>query len=157
MASLTNDSDNDGIANTVEDANANGMVDSGETDANSIDSDGDGIQNGSESGYTLADIGPCPEPDPDEPNFCGPEGSVTGLLTAYFDGLPTDDKGNFDPNVPDTDADGLLDGAEDANLDGAVDTGESDPTLADTDEDGLSDGDEVNIYLTDPKPFTCSR
>ena len=47
-----------------------------------------------------ADGGTCPEPDPEDPNFCGPEGSATGLLTVYLDGLATDDPANFDPNIP---------------------------------------------------------
>jgi len=48
-----------------------------------------------------------------------------------------------DPNNPDTDFDGLTDGAE------FLDLG-TDPNLGDTDSDGLSDGEEVNTYATDP-------
>jgi len=48
-----------------------------------------------------------------------------------------------DPLLPDTDGDGLSDGDE-ANVYG------TDPLLPDTDGDGLSDGDEVDIYGTDP-------
>ena len=65
--------------------------------------------------------------------------SAAGLLT--------------DPNNPDSDGDGLCDGAvavggvcaagEDLNGNGRIDAGETDPTLADTDGDGLSDGFEV--------------
>ncbi|MCB1125814.1 MAG: hypothetical protein KDM81_04920 [Verrucomicrobiae bacterium] len=47
------------------------------------------------------------------------------------------------PGAPDTDGDGLQDGAE------IADHG-SDPLLADTDADGLEDGPEVNTYGTDP-------
>ncbi|MEE9332558.1 MAG: hypothetical protein V3U65_00515 [Granulosicoccaceae bacterium] len=47
-----------------------------------------------------------------------------------------------DPLDPDTDDDGLLDGAE-------IVVG-SDPLLADTDGDTLTDGDEVNQHKTDP-------
>ncbi|NDG72512.1 MAG: hypothetical protein EBY32_14700 [Proteobacteria bacterium] len=46
--------------------------------------------------------------------------------------------------VPDTDGDGLSDGAE-------VNTYGTDPKKADTDGDGLSDGAEANAYRTDPK------
>jgi hypothetical protein len=55
-----------------------------------------------------------------------------------------------DPTRADTDADGLSDGEEDENANGAVDEGETDPLLRDTDGDGLSDGAEVNDYGTDP-------
>lgn len=48
------------------------------------------------------------------------------------------------PNNPDTDGDGLKDGAE-------VNTHQTNPKKADTDGDGLSDGDEINTHQTDPK------
>lgn len=48
-----------------------------------------------------------------------------------------------DPQNPDTDGDGLTDGAE-------VHTYGSNPLNTDTDGDGLSDGDEVNTYGTNP-------
>ena len=68
-----------------------------------------------------------------------------------------------DPNNPDTDGDGLSDGAEDANRDGqiagdtngnrVVDNGEiwteTDPLDPDSDDDGLPDGWEVS-YQFDP-------
>lgn len=49
-----------------------------------------------------------------------------------------------DPNDPDTDGDGLQDGAE-------VNEYGTDPLNSDTDGDGLTDGEEVNSYNTDPK------
>jgi hypothetical protein len=71
-----------------------------------------------------------------------------------------------DPNNPDTDNDGLKDGAEvndhktnplnsDSDLDGLKDGAEvnehkTDPNDRDTDKDGLSDGDEVNKHRTNP-------
>ncbi len=71
-----------------------------------------------------------------------------------------------DPNNPDTDGDGLLDGEEyltyktdplnpDTDGDGLTDFEEvkstgTNPLVADTDGDGLSDGDEVHKYKTDP-------
>jgi hypothetical protein len=45
---------------------------------------------------------------------------------------------------PDSDADGLLDGEEDANHSGGVDPGETNPNDADSDDDLLLDGCEVN-------------
>jgi outer membrane protein OmpA-like peptidoglycan-associated protein/opacity protein-like surface antigen len=71
-----------------------------------------------------------------------------------------------DPNNPDTDGDGLMDGEEvntyytnplnpDTDADGLKDGDEvhkykTDPNKADTDGDGLNDGDEVLKYKTDP-------
>jgi outer membrane protein OmpA-like peptidoglycan-associated protein/opacity protein-like surface antigen len=71
-----------------------------------------------------------------------------------------------DPNNPDTDGDGLMDGEEvnkyftdplnpDTDGDGLKDGEEvhnynTDPNKADTDGDGLNDGDEVLKYNTDP-------
>jgi hypothetical protein len=50
-----------------------------------------------------------------------------------------------DPTDADTDDDGLIDGAEDADHDGHVDAGETDPLNADTDGDGILDGTERGI------------
>lgn len=64
-----------------------------------------------------------------------------------------------DATNPDSDGDGLCDGAasvsgvcvggEDANANGIVDPGESDPNLPDSDFDGVSDLDEITVYLSD--------
>ncbi|MCB8942626.1 MAG: protein kinase [Ardenticatenaceae bacterium] len=61
------------------------------------------------------------------------------------DGLSNDQEvvTRTDPNNPDSDGDGLLDGQE------ALDLG-TNPTNRDTDGDFLSDGEEVNLYGTDP-------
>ncbi len=48
-----------------------------------------------------------------------------------------------DPNNPDSDGDGLLDGAE-------VNLYATDPSHTDSDRDGLLDGDEINVYATNP-------
>lgn len=48
-----------------------------------------------------------------------------------------------DPKNPDTDSDGLRDGAE-------VNQHKTDPLKADSDVDGLNDGDEVNRFKTNP-------
>ena len=62
-----------------------------------------------------------------------------------LDGLLTSEElsNGTDPNDPDTDDDGLLDGVE-------VFTTGTDPLLNDTDGDWLLDGDEILIYGTDP-------
>ncbi len=61
------------------------------------------------------------------------------------DGLPTGQEGpiSTNPNEPDSDDDGLSDGAE-------VNTHGTDPLNPDTDGDGLLDGAEVNTHGTDP-------
>ena len=46
------------------------------------------------------------------------------------------------PRVPDTDGDGIVDGNEDRNQNGRVDSGELDPRRVDTDGDLLPDGAE---------------
>jgi uncharacterized repeat protein (TIGR02543 family) len=72
----------------------------------------------------------------------------------------------LDPLIPDTDGDGLNDGAEqnthstspfndDSDSDGLLDGAEvlthfSNPNKADTDDDGLTDKQEVETYLTNP-------
>ena len=70
-----------------------------------------------------------------------------------------DPESTTDPSDPDSDDDGLLDGDEDSNGDGATEytiggtgtdgSGETDPNVADTDGDTLSDGDEVLVYTTE--------
>ena len=51
------------------------------------------------------------------------------------------------PNSDDTDGDGLMDGNEDKNQNGAVDAGEVDPRKWDTDGDLLSDGLEFGLTV----------
>jgi hypothetical protein len=94
--------------------------------------------------------------------------SAMSLVDTDGDGL-TDAEENAlgtDPNDPDSDDDGLSDGAEvndygtdplnsDTDGDTLSDDDEinlygTDPTLKDTDGDTLSDGDEINLYGTDP-------
>ncbi len=101
------DSDNDGIPDRIEDANLNGIMDPGETDPYNADTDGDGIWDGVELGYTLADIGP-------------------GTDTAVF--FPDSDPTTTTlPLDPDTDGDGTSDGDEDTNGNGLLEAGEGDP------------------------------
>jgi hypothetical protein len=55
-----------------------------------------------------------------------------------------------DPNVADTDGDGLSDGQEDQNHNGVRDGSESNALVADTDGDGFSDGFEITTSHTSP-------
>jgi len=133
------DSDNDGIPDGVEDSNCNGVLDAGETDPNNPDTDGDGLQDGTELGVTT------PVPDPDG------AGPLTGTNLALF--VPDADTATTtDPRDRDSDDDGLADGAEDANANGRFDAGESDPNNPDTDGDGLLDGTERGITAPIPDP-----
>lgn len=61
------------------------------------------------------------------------------------DGLANDEEygQETDPNLSDTDNDGLSDGEE-------VNQHETDPLLVDTDEDGLTDGAEINSHGSNP-------
>ena len=77
-----------------------------------IDTDDDGIQDGTELGYTLYDIGPDTNTDIFQPDL--------------------DPESTTDPLDDDTDNDGLLDGEEDTNHNGRVDPGERDPNIKDS-------------------------
>lgn len=91
------------------------------------DTDGDGLPDTWETRYGLT-VGV---------NDAGDDGDGDQLINS------DEFAGGTDPGDPDTDADGLEDGAE------IADHG-TDPLLADTDGDGLADGAEVNLYGTDP-------
>ena len=108
------DADDDGIPDMDEDANQNGILDMDETDPCSPDTDGDGIQDGTELGLTLASIGP----DTD-----------TSLFIPDMDPDST-----TNPLAIDTDYDGLTDGEEDTNFNGRLDglDGEHDPEFYDS-------------------------
>ncbi len=145
---LDTDTDDDGLTDGQEALAAD------PTDPANPDSDSDGLPDGLELGVT-------------EP---APPGVGVGPLRADFDGTDTtspnwvpdaDPTTTTDPTNPDTDEDGLLDGEEDANGDGAVtdpvvgDTGtmgsgETNPEDDDSDNDGLLDGFEVNTSGSDP-------
>jgi hypothetical protein len=105
------DTDDDGILDGVEDANHNGIVDTGETKPCDPDSDSDGVQDGTETGLTTDDVG-----------------SETDLTVFMPDADPST---TTNPTLADTDGDGLLDGEEDVNANGRVDPGEGDPNVHD--------------------------
>jgi len=99
-----NDTDNDGLTN-VQETNIY------HTDPNNPDTDGDGIQDGTELGYTLADVGSDTDTNVFQPDQ--DPGTTTNPLNS------------------DTDRDGLSDGQEDTNHDGAVNNDERDPAYKD--------------------------
>jgi Regulator of Chromosome Condensation (RCC1) repeat protein/lectin-like protein len=99
------DSDEDGIADGIEDLNGDGAVGIGETDASLVDTDGDSLPDGLELGLisgTLDTNGSIFAPDADP------------LSTT-------------DPLTADTDGGGVDDGIEDQSQDGGVNTWETDP------------------------------
>ncbi|MDH4382869.1 MAG: hypothetical protein QE509_13405 [Gammaproteobacteria bacterium] len=111
------DSDDDGITDGVEDANANGLVDAGETAPCEADTDGDGVSDGVEKSVTSGVA------DPDG------SGPLTGTDPLLFT-PDADPASQTDPTLADTDGDGYSDGQEDLNRDGGIAPGESDPGSA---------------------------
>ena len=118
LDSLDADTDDDALADGTEDANQNGVIDSAETDPCDPDSDGDDLQDGTELGITA------PVADPDG------AGPLRGTNVSVF--IPDSDPGSTtDPLDEDSDNDGRLDGEEDKNQNGRVDSGETDPFVSD--------------------------
>ncbi|NNE60937.1 MAG: hypothetical protein HKN35_08590, partial [Woeseia sp.] len=140
-SALDADTDDDGIVDGVE-LGANGVRDPGETDPLDFDSDDDGLGDGLESGIAAGASGGVS--DGNATPYAGTAGGFVG------DAAPGS---TTNPLAADTDGDGINDGVEDANQDGATvntiggtgtdGSGETDPNAADTDGDGLNDGDEV--------------
>ena len=118
------DSDDDGLSDGEEvEPGADGYI----TDPNNPDTDGDGVWDGTEVGETTGVA---------DPDGAGPlEGTDMGVFVP-----DQDDATTTDPTQPDTDGDGLNDGAEDVDGNGQVDPGEPDPNNPDTDGDGVLDG-----------------
>ena len=127
MRPWDSDTDDDGIPDGAEDKNANGIVDVGETDPCNADTDSDGVLDGTELGYTNG----ATDPDGDGP-LAG-----TDVFVFIAD---SDPNSVSNATTDDTDSDGLLDGQEDQNANGARDSNETDINNPDTDGDGLEDG-----------------
>lgn len=130
------DSDDDGIADGVEDANGDGAANHGETMAHQADSDLDGLFDGLELGleYGTADT----------------DGRV---FMSDDDPLTT-----TDPLNADSDGGGVPDGVEDHDRNGAVDTWDTDPN--DTHDEalavyfsGILPGGTVHLEVWNATPF----
>ncbi|MDP8203206.1 MAG: OmpA family protein [Candidatus Tenebribacter mawsonii] len=107
------------------------------------DSDGDGIEDKldkcpfvPEDFDDFEDEDGCPDYDNDGDALADSVETNTGVFISA-------DSTGTDPNVADTDMDGVNDYDE-------VYTYKTDPNSIDTDGDSLSDGDEINNYQTDP-------
>jgi hypothetical protein len=154
------DTDGDGWTDDVEDADGDGIIDSGETDPRNADTDGDLLADGyvliSGSSYWGEDVDrddtyDSGEPNPLDPDSDGdnvPDGHEFKILHDAGNGYrDTDGDGNIDICDFDSDNDGLTDWEEncDGNLrdyDGSDDSYETNPYDNDTDDDGLLDGAE---------------
>jgi hypothetical protein len=123
------DTDDDGIIDGIEDTNHNGIVDAGETNPCSSDSDADGVQDGTEIGLTTSAI------------------SIDTDLSVF---IADEDTASITyPTIPDTDGDGFTDGEEDSNYNGVVELGETDPTtkMGDVDGNGIQDLTDLLLAL----------
>jgi hypothetical protein len=135
------DTDADGLLDGAEDANANAVVDPGETDPTVWDTDGDGWGDGEETDCQTdpTDGGDVPA-DNDDDHVCDrldPDDDNDGLDDETERAL------GLDPFDPDTDGDGIPDGLEVLGPDMLPNTGDepgTDPLDPDLDQDGLPDG-----------------
>ncbi|AUX38712.1 cell surface SD repeat-containing protein [Sorangium cellulosum] len=134
------DTDDDGVGDGDEELWNRDTDNDSLVNARDVDSDNDGLLDATEIGLT-----DCNGPGTDTlAGHCVPDGDAGATTT--------------DPLDSDTDNGGVLDGSEDADLDGVLDAGETDPTTGhgaddsgndDIDGDGLSD--LVEQYIgTDP-------
>ncbi|MBI5609949.1 MAG: OmpA family protein, partial [Deltaproteobacteria bacterium] len=160
----TADTDKGGSPDGKEDANANGKIDSGETDPNvaaddvaSADSDGDGLSDDEEKkigtdpkkadtdGDGLSDgeevlIGTDPtDGDSDGDGLGDAQEVAAGDPKSYDAGKDTD------PMDADSDDDGLKDGDEKNASGPLAGRGKTDPLKSDSDGDGIADGVEVGV------------
>ena len=119
------------------------------TPVNAADTDSDGLPDSYEQ--VLIDANPSDAVT----NLTHVKGPANFPATSDFDNDASSDVQEYarvtNPNNPDSDGDGLMDGPETGTgtFVSASDAG-SNPLLNDTDGDTLTDGPEVNIYQTDP-------
>lgn len=156
------DGDGDGLPNDDEATNG--------TDPNSADTDGDGVTDGEEVLGTddpTTPYTPTGTSDPLDP--CDPL-PTNIACDGDSDGIPNDDEATngTDPDNPDTDGDGVLDGEEVFGVDNPgtpyIPVGTSDPLnpcdplptspTCDQDGDGLDNGDEVDNGTDPTNPDT---
>ncbi|MBM4378986.1 MAG: VWA domain-containing protein, partial [Deltaproteobacteria bacterium] len=115
---LVDGPDNAGQGWPGEDKNGNGLVDPGETSPVQPDTDADGIPDGTEVGVTdNPNPGHCPgfTPLPPGTSPCAAGAANPGCALGT------------NPLQPDSDGDGIPDGAEDTDQDGVLDVGELNP------------------------------
>jgi outer membrane protein OmpA-like peptidoglycan-associated protein len=120
---LDADTDDDGILDGNEKGKLTEDGVGGGTDPTDADTDGDKLLDGLEKGLT-------------EPQQSAKDPDATDLAVFQAD---TDPSTKTSPMDGDSDDDGLKDGTEDADHDGAQDANETDPNIFDTDGDGMDD------------------
>ncbi|MHC3993687.1 putative metal-binding motif-containing protein [Thiomicrolovo sp. ZZH C-3] len=185
---LSPDTDGDGVSDAAETTNGtdpndpdtdnDGLNDGQEltasTDALDADTDDDGIMDGIEVGLSLNPLDN--DSDNDGLNDGLEIGNTTGIPGGTSDGAaaiaysgtdpswqPDNDPATHtDPLDPDSDNDGLCDGAatvaavcssgEDMNVNGTVDVSETNPADADTDDDAVADGSDPNPLTFESSP-----
>lgn len=142
------DSDNDGINDVIEigygalDLDHDGHIDT------IIDTNGDGLNDGSSGTIFTDGDGSVPDGKPQDNADANSTAYGSVLADGTFgenNGQPDlDDDGDGIPNFLDTDSDNdlLLDEIEDSNGNGITDTGETNYLNSDTDGDFISDGTE---------------
>ncbi|OFY56547.1 MAG: hypothetical protein A2W93_03740 [Bacteroidetes bacterium GWF2_43_63] len=125
------DSDNDGLADNIEDYDNDGVKDATETNAAMLDSDGDGLNDGIEDANHngLSDSG---ETDPLDNDTDG-DGLLDGSEDLDHDGIV--DASESNPLDADSDDDGIDDSDESAMGLNKI--------MSDTDGDVLNDGQEI--------------
>jgi gliding motility-associated-like protein len=140
LALASNDCDTDGLDNANE--NLNG------TDPSNPDTDGDGINDGSEVSGSSNPLDPC------DPN-------INALASNDCDGDGLDNAGELtagtDNTNPDTDGDGFIDGEEVTNGSDPLNPCSPDPSALptnDCDTDGLNNADEVALGTDPANPDT---
>ncbi len=133
------DTDGDGIPDAEEDLDLDSIVDPGETDYNNVDTDGDGIWDSVERGYQVG--------NPGDLTYDMDQTTLTDPLSADSDG----DNG-WNGHLG-------LDGQEDANFNGRVDTGETDPLFSsvDRDSDGFTVSEDCKDNPIDDLPECASN
>lgn len=152
LAGLAPDSDQDGLSDSEEDLNQNGVLDPGESDPLSADTDDDGISDLIEArvGFVTGEV--------DEPEVCrGPQGVLDPQVMRAdrdLDGLNECEEllMGTNPSLSDSDGDNLPDGVE---LRRGTDHLNPD-SAEDFDEDGVSNGDEIKEG-TDPRSIDESQ
>jgi len=151
------DSDDDGLPDSVEDLNGNGVTDPGETSAENRDTDGDGTTDGSdpfpldETEWRDTDndgVGDNTDNDDDNDGYLDSEDDLPLDPTEWMD---TDGDGIGNNADPDDDDDGILDG-DDPNPLVPDETGgaEGDPSIL----FGTITEDRTLYPLPDDQPYT---
>ena len=144
----TRDTDCDGLSDEAEFSviYSNGL----HTDPNDPDSDDDGLTDGLEVRVTMPVAGSAclrvaEDADPStgtSPTVADTDGDGVVDGDEDLDRDGAHGSEESDPNLLDTDGDGLPDAVEDSNRDGVRDLGETHPNNRDSDTDGLGDGIE---------------